>query len=99
MSRRSPIDPAALLVSTKEACRMLGVSEAKLSELAAQGHIKFHPVIDGKFIRTSVERFALGSETHYAEETKPEQSNLRPEQAPMEETVTYGFRRAEICHR
>jgi hypothetical protein len=94
MSRRSPIDPAALLVSTKDACRMLAVSEAKLWELAALGHIKAHPVIDGKFIRASIESFAIASDTQHAEETESKQSNLRPDAAPMEEAIAYGFRRA-----
>ncbi|MCE9557591.1 MAG: hypothetical protein K8R88_01430 [Armatimonadetes bacterium] len=92
MARRVSLDPIQLLVTHKEAARMLGCTETRILLLIQQGKLAEHPFEDGKIARSLVEAYA----TNYVNGQTDEQnkSNLRQRSEPVEEASAYGFQRA-----
>lgn len=60
-----PAAPDTLMLTFREAARLLSINAVALRRLIAQGHIKAHPILADRITRTEIERFALNYE--YAE--------------------------------
>lgn len=62
--------PDTLLITFSEAARLLSVSSERLRGLIAKGHLRPHPVLDDRILRSQIDRFATNYE-HAPEDRQP----------------------------